>query len=71
MSPFTTTRPKYSVIPVITVLIALKVPADIHVVHRHVKGPYFNHTWNVNKVNEVPKYETPYTSILCFLSCNM
>jgi len=33
--------PKYFVIPVITVLIALKVPADIHVVLRHVKGPLF------------------------------
>ena len=34
-------RPKYFVIPVITVLIALKVPKDIHVIHCHVKGPSF------------------------------
>jgi len=33
--------PKHFVILCITVLIALKVPTDIHVIHHHVKGLLF------------------------------
>jgi hypothetical protein len=62
--------PKYFAIPFITVLITLKVPTDmLYIIMWRVS--YFNHIWNVNKVTEVPKYKTSYTSNQCFLRCNM